>query len=122
VRVNFLSFGFKYGAPIDCDLLVDLRFLPNPYFVNELRDKTGEDREVSDFVLKLPDAQKFLKSYGELLNFLLPLYVHEGKSYLNIGIGCTGGRHRSVSIANALKDRITHPDCLVSVKHRDLSR
>ena len=119
LRVNFQSFGFKYGAPTDCDLLIDVRFLPNPYFVDELRPKTGLDSEVSEYVLKTNEAQEFLQKYSELLQFLLPHYAHEGKAYLNIGIGCTGGKHRSVTIAHELA-RLTEPQSyLVSVSDRD---
>jgi UPF0042 nucleotide-binding protein len=119
LRVNFLSFGFKYGIPIDCDLVVDVRFLPNPHFIDELREKTGLDAAVSDYVLQSTHAQEFLKHYCALIEFLLPRYAYEGKSYLNIGIGCTGGKHRSVALACALAQRISSPQCLISVKHRD---
>ncbi len=120
MRVNFLSFGFKYGLPIDCDLVVDVRFLPNPHFVDSLREKSGLEDEVRDYVLNTPPAQEFTKRYSELLSFLLPQYAYEGKSYLNIGIGCTGGKHRSVAIAEALKNLVDPDLYLVSVKHRDL--
>jgi UPF0042 nucleotide-binding protein len=119
LRVNFLSFGFKYGIPIDCDLLIDVRFLPNPHFVEELRDKTGLDAAVAEFVFRSEHAHTFLSHYSELLEFLLPQYRYEGKSYLNIGVGCTGGKHRSVALACALAEKIKSSDCLVSVKHRD---
>lgn len=122
VRVNFVSFGFKYGIPIDCDLLVDMRFLPNPHFVDELRDKTGIDPSVVEYVLKSEKTQEFLKRYSELLSFLLPQYVHEGKAYLNIGVGCTGGQHRSVVVAEELRKRIPPGAYLVSVKHRDIGK
>lgn len=124
VRVNFLSFGFKYGIPLDCDLLVDVRFLPNPHFVKGLREKTGKDAEVSDFVLKFEEAQKFIEKYGEMLRFLIPKYVAEGKAYLNIGVGCTGGQHRSVAIAEELHKSISDStsDCFLSVRHRDVER
>ncbi|RMG43664.1 MAG: RNase adapter RapZ [Candidatus Dadabacteria bacterium] len=122
VRVNFLSFGFKYGAPLDCDLIVDVRFLPNPYFIEGLRDLTGKDRKVADYVLGFDDARSFIKRYTELLEFLLPRYIYEGKSYLNIGVGCTGGKHRSVTIAEELAKAVTHDQCVFSVKHRDIDR
>jgi RNase adapter protein RapZ len=121
-RINFVSFGFKYGIPPDCDLVIDVRFLPNPYFVKGLRDKTGLDTEVKQYVLSSEQAAEFLDRYADLLEFLLPLYVFEGKSYLNIGIGCTGGRHRSVTIAQELYQRINHEDYLVSVQHRDVEK
>ncbi len=122
VRINFLSFGFKYGLPIDCDIVADVRFLPNPYFVAELRDHTGKDQAVSDFVMNQPEAEEFIRRYLDLLKFLVPKYIHEGKAYINIGIGCTGGKHRSVVIADKLAGLIAHPDCLVSVQHRDVGR
>ena len=122
VRVNFLSFGFKYGIPLDCDLVVDVRFLPNPHFVPGLREKTGVERDVSDFVLKQPAAEEFLKRFLDLLSFLIPSYAREGKVYVNIGIGCTGGKHRSVTIAGELARRTPGETFLISVKHRDLGR
>jgi UPF0042 nucleotide-binding protein len=122
IRVNFMSFGFKFGLPADCDLVADVRFLPNPYFVNELRSKTGHDQSVADFVVKSDEASGFIKRYVDLINFLIPLYAFEGKSYLNIGIGCTGGRHRSVAIAEELSKVVLSDNCLISVKHRDLEK
>lgn len=122
LRVNFVSFGFKYGAPRDCDLIVDIRFLPNPYFVEKLRDKAGTDQEVSNFVLDTEDAKEFIEKYSSLLFFLLPKYKLEGKSYLSIGIGCTGGKHRSVAIAEKLAQIVGDSQYSVSVKHRDITR
>ncbi|MBX7144539.1 MAG: RNase adapter RapZ [Oligoflexia bacterium] len=122
MRINFLSFGFKFGIPIDCDLVVDVRFLPNPHFVESLRDKTGLDPNVANYVLNNEQATEFVKRYSELLTFLLPRYQFEGKSYLNIGIGCTGGKHRSVAIATALASKVVAPGSLISVKHRDAER
>lgn len=122
IRVNFLSFGFKYGAPRDCDLLIDVRFLQNPYFVEHLRPKIGLESDVADFVLQTPEAQEFLQRYSELLHFLIPRYAFEGKAYLNVGVGCTGGRHRSVAIAEALGKRMGLPDIFVSVTHRDVEK
>lgn len=118
-RINFLSFGFKYGLPADCDIVMDARFLPNPYFIEHLRDKDGTDAEVSDFVLSSDDCKEFLSKYIELLRFSLPLYINAGKQYLNIGIGCTGGKHRSVAIAEALSKKFNASSFLVSAKHRD---
>ncbi len=120
IRVNFLSFGFKRGIPLDCDLIVDVRFLRNPHFVEELREKDGRDPLVRGYVFESPDAQEFVQRYADLLRFLLPKYQFEGKAYLNIGIGCTGGKHRSVAIAEALSGTIDPSNYLVSVKHRDL--
>lgn len=121
-RVNFLSFGFKHGIPPDCDLIADVRFLPNPYFAPGLKERTGLDREVRDYVFASPDAGDFVRRYAELLEFLLPKYIFEGKSYLNIGLGCTGGRHRSVAIAEELHRRFAGKELLVSVKHRDIEK
>lgn len=120
MRVNFLSFGFKHGVPLDCDLIADVRFLRNPHFVEELRQQDGRDPAVRDYVFGTQEASEFVSRYSELLNFLLPKYQTEGKAYLNIGIGCTGGRHRSVAIAEALKASIDPSQYLVSVKHRDI--
>jgi RNase adapter protein RapZ len=122
MRVNFLSFGFKYGIPADCDLVIDVRFLPNPYFIKGLRSQSGLDPEAQSYVLSNPDASKFIEYYIQLLQFLLPKYIFEGKSYLNIGVGCTGGRHRSVAIAEALCARIDKTQHLTSVKHRDIDK
>ena len=120
LRVNFLSFGFKHGIPLDCDLIVDVRFLRNPHFIESLRERDGREIEVKDYVFASPDAGEFVSRYAELLGFLLPKYQFEGKAYLNVGIGCTGGKHRSVAIAEALSAKVSGADYLVSVKHRDL--
>ena len=118
--VTVLSFGFKHGVPVDIDMLFDVRFLPNPHFVPDLRDRTGREKDVADYVFQSPAAQEFLDHTLPLLRFLLPHYVAEGKTYLTIGIGCTGGRHRSVAIAEAIGrglGKIEHAK--VRVKHRD---
>ena len=120
MRINFLSFGFKHGIPLDCDLIIDVRFLRNPHFVEELRHQDGRDPAVRDYVFETPDAGEFVKRYTELLTFLLPKYQGEGKAYLNIGIGCTGGKHRSVAIAEALAKQADAAAYLVSIKHRDV--
>lgn len=119
LRVNFLSFGFKKGAPIDCDLIADVRFLRNPYFVEALREQTGKDAPVRDYVFESSDASDFVKQYASLLQFLLPRYQFEGKAYLNVGIGCTGGQHRSVAIAEELAKTFQDSDYLISIRHRD---
>lgn len=118
--INFVSFGFKRGTPIDCDLIVDVRFLKNPHFIEALRDQDGRDEAVRDYVFSSPDAAEFVRCYSDLLSFLLPKYQFEGKAYLNIGVGCTGGKHRSVAIAEALSKTIDTTRYLVSVKHRDI--
>jgi UPF0042 nucleotide-binding protein len=120
MRVNFLSFGFKHGVPLDCDLVVDVRFLRNPHFVEDLRQQDGRDPAVRDYVFGTPEAEEFVTRYTNLLSFLLPRYQSEGKAYLNVGVGCTGGKHRSVAIAEALAKRADTEHYLVSVKHRDI--
>lgn len=126
MRVNFLSFGFKHGVPIDCDFVVDVRFLPNPFFVEALKPKTGLDAEVAEFVFDSGAAQAFADRYLELMKFLLPQFVQAGKSYVNIGVGCTGGRHRSVAIsewmAGALAAALERAQFVVGVKHRDVEK
>lgn len=122
LRLNFLSFGFKYGIPADCDLVIDARFLPNPFFVETLKDKDGLNPDVSKYVLENPACSEFMKRYTDLLQFMLPQYVNGGKAYLNVGIGCTGGKHRSVAIAEELAKRFKNPAYYVSAKHRDRER
>jgi UPF0042 nucleotide-binding protein len=121
-RVHVQSFGYKFGTPSDCDLIVDVRFLPNPHFQPELRPKCGLDVEVAQFVLEQPDTQVFLKQYGDLLGFLIPRYQHEGKAYLAIGVGCTGGRHRSVTLACAIAELLQKLGITVRLQHRDVER
>jgi UPF0042 nucleotide-binding protein len=120
--VTVLSFGFKHGIPVDSDLLFDVRFLPNPHFVPGLRQHTGRDKAVVRFMNRSEATGEFLDRTTHLLEFLIPQYVSEGKSYLTIGIGCTGGRHRSVAIAEELKKRLGKLDSVrVRVKHRDIT-
>lgn len=119
--VRLLSFGFKYGVPVDADLVFDLRFLPNPHFVDALRPKTGMDAEVSDYVMNAPETQKLLGHLRSLLDYVLPHYAREGKAYLTIALGCTGGRHRSVAMAEELGHQLgDHHEVVVS--HRDAQR
>jgi UPF0042 nucleotide-binding protein len=121
--VTILSFGFKHGIPVDSDLLFDVRFLPNPHFVPELRPNTGRDASVVRYINKSKTTHEFLTHTLNLLKFLVPQYVHEGKTYLTIGIGCTGGRHRSVAIAEALKKGLSGMQGVrVRVKHRDIAQ
>ncbi len=122
LRVAVTSFGFKHGVPRVIDLLFDVRFLPNPYWVPELRPLTGHDEAVRRYVLDPPDAGAFLERAEGLLEFLLPRYEAEGKSYLTIGVGCTGGRHRSVAIAEELGRWLGERDVEAAVRHRDLER
>jgi UPF0042 nucleotide-binding protein len=122
MRVVVESFGFKYGLPRNLDLVLDTRFIPNPYWEEELRPQTGRDPEVRDFVLSQPDAKEFLDRVTSLLEFLIPRYTAEGKAYLTIGVGCTGGRHRSVAITEALARRLDEVNVDAAVRHRDIDR
>lgn len=120
---RFISFGFKYGAPVDADLLFDVRLLDNPYFVPSLRPLSGTDPAVRSFILENPEAQELLRHTEALLGFALPRYEREGKSYLTVAVGCTGGRHRSVVVANALAERLRDKTGLpILVLHRDVGR
>ena len=120
--VTVLSFGFKHGIPVDSDLLFDVRFLPNPHFIPKLRAHTGRDREVRAFLDRSPATHEFLEHTLNLLRFLIPQYVAEGKTYLTIGIGCTGGRHRSVMIAEAIKKGLAGlKGVQTRVRHRDIA-
>lgn len=121
--VTVLSFGFKYGIPADADLVFDVRFLPNPYYIEDLRPKTGETKEVQDFVMQGDTGTRFLEKLGSLLDFLIPNYVLEGKNQLVIAIGCTGGKHRSVTIAGAVYEHLKCQQELgVKLEHRDIER
>ena len=120
--IQVLSFGFKYGLPPEADILIDVRFLLNPYFVPELKPLDGEAPAIQEFVLKSPEASAFMAKYTELLDFLIPLYEREGKTRLSMAVGCTGGRHRSVVIARALHDRITAVRGGVELIHRDINQ
>jgi RNase adapter protein RapZ len=120
LAINVISFGFKYGTPPEVDLVMDVRFLSNPYFVPELKALDGENPEIQDFVLKDPETGLFLDAYLKLLDRLIPLYEKEGKAYLTIAIGCTGGRHRSVVIAAKVYDHIQRSQPAVRLIHRDI--
>jgi UPF0042 nucleotide-binding protein len=120
--ITVLSFGFKYGLPVECDLVFDLRFLPNPYFIEELRPKTGLQAEVQQFVLGLPEAARFLALFQQMAEFILPMYEREGKSYLTIGIGCTGGKHRSVVMSETIAERLRARGWQTNIRHRDVPR
>jgi RNase adapter protein RapZ len=120
--VTVESFGYKYGVPVDADLMFDMRFLANPFFVEDLRLKTGKEADVAAYVLQRPEAETFLTQIEGLLHTTLPLYVREGKSYLTVAIGCTGGRHRSVAVAEELGRRITGWGYTVHLRHRDVHR
>jgi UPF0042 nucleotide-binding protein len=122
MSVTLLSFGFKYGLPLDADLVLDVRFLPNPHFVSKLRERTGRERPVVKFLEQFDDTHEFLTRATDLLQFLIPRYAREGKSYLTVAIGCTGGRHRSVAIAEALVKALrSNKSVRLRVKHRDVA-
>jgi UPF0042 nucleotide-binding protein len=120
LNVNLLSFGYKYGLPHEADLVMDVRFLPNPYYVEELKPLDGREQPVVDYVCEDGTAEVFLKRFKDLLAMLLPRYLREGKSQLTIAIGCTGGRHRSVVVSEWLSRHLEAPGCRVSLRHRDV--
>ena len=121
--VTVVSFGFKYGIPTDADLVFDVRFLPNPYYVEALRPKTGNDREIQEFVMGFKEAGQFLEKLEDMVKFLIPNYITEGKTQLVIGIGCTGGKHRSVTLANALYQQLRQEEAYgVKIEHRDIGK
>lgn len=123
IFINILSFGFKYGIPMDSDLVFDVRFLPNPYYVEELRPKTGNDKVVNDYVMNSPVSKEFEEKLVDMIKFLIPNYVAEGKNQLVISIGCTGGKHRSVTIANMLYNELKkNDDYGIKLTHRDIER
>lgn len=119
--INILSFGFKYGTPHDASLIMDVRFLANPYFVPELKALNGKSPDIKNYVLNNDEARRFLKKYLDLLDYLIPLYEKEGKSYLTIAVGCTGGRHRSVSITEVIFEHIKKPGRQIIITHRDIN-
>ena len=121
--ITVLSFGFKYGIPADSDLVFDVRFLPNPYYVEGLRAKTGNDKEIHDYVFQFGEAHEFVEKIEDLLNFLIPNYITEGKNQLVISIGCTGGKHRSVALANELYRRLSGSrEYGLKIEHRDIGK
>lgn len=121
--VTVMSFGFKYGIPSDADLVFDVRFLPNPYYVAELRPKTGNDIEIQQFVLAYDEAHEFLDKLEDMVKFLIPNYIKEGKNQLVIAVGCTGGKHRSVTLANQLYHRLSGDDTIgLKIEHRDITK
>ena len=122
MTVSVVSFGFKYGLPMDADLVFDVRFLPNPYYIPELKYKTGLDQEVRDFVFSYQQTKDFVAKVEDLLAFCLPSYVDEGKTNLVIAVGCTGGKHRSVAVARALGEFTSKRGYATTVGHRDLGR
>lgn len=122
LNVSVLSFGYRYGLPPQADLVVDVRFLPNPYFVPGMRERTGREADVAAYVLERDEAKGFLDRVTDMVQFLLPKYRKEGKSYLTVAVGCTGGKHRSVAFARALTERLQGPDASVRVWDRDIEK
>lgn len=122
MTVNVTSFGFKYGLPMEADLVMDVRFMPNPYYIETLRPKTGLDRDVYEYVFKFQQTKDFMKRLEDLLAFVLPLYAEEGKTSLTLAVGCTGGHHRSVAVTHALTEFIHQQGYPVTENHRDLAR
>jgi UPF0042 nucleotide-binding protein len=126
LTVTLLSFGYSFGVPYEADLLFDVRFLPNPYFVEELKRLKGDDPKVAEYVLQWEESKEFLKRTQEFIRFLLPFYLRERRTHLTIGVGCTGGRHRSIVMVNRLveilRDEMTREGVLLSVRHRDAEK
>lgn len=122
MKTNIMSFGFKYGIPPDADLVIDMRFLTNPFFVTSLKNQDGESHDVKNFVLSLNETKIFLDKYLDLLEYLFPLYQKEGKAYLTIAVGCTGGRHRSVAIARKIFEHFNSIGIKAGIIHRDIDR
>lgn len=122
LAISIISFGFKYGVPLDADMVFDVRFLPNPHYVNSLKDLTGEKEEVRKYIMKWPVSRMFYDKFLNFIEFLLPEYTREGKSHLSIAIGCTGGQHRSVTTAIKLRDYLEERDYQVFMEHRDIDK
>ncbi len=122
MKLNLVSFGFKYGIPSHADLVIDVRFLNNPYFIPELKPLDGDSQAVKDFVLSAPETRTFLEKYTSLLDYLIPLYKKENKAYLTIAVGCTGGRHRSVAIARSIFEHLNQKGLSPGIVNRDIDR
>ncbi|OGP31465.1 MAG: RNase adaptor protein RapZ [Deltaproteobacteria bacterium GWC2_42_11] len=122
ITVHIISFSYRYGIPSDADLIMDVRFLPNPYFVDEFKGLNGTDERVRRFILEKAETKGFIDRFLKLMDYLLPLYWKEGKAYLTIAIGCTGGKHRSVAIVDFLYDIIENEKCIVKKRHRDIEK
>ena len=120
--ITVCSFGFKYGIPVDSDLVFDVRFLPNPFYIQELKEQTGNDSAVFDYVMGFEESNIFLDKLTDMLEFLIPEYIKEGKNQLIISIGCTGGKHRSVTLANALHERLSQKNHNILLKHNDIEK
>ncbi len=122
LSISITSFGFKYGIPLDADMVFDVRFLPNPHYVNSLREHTGEEKIVQDYIMKWPIARQFYDRFFDFIEFLLPEYNKEGKSHLAIAVGCTGGKHRAVTTAIKLRDFLNNNNYRTNLKHRDINK
>ena len=120
MQIQVMSFGFKYGLPMECDIVMDVRFLPNPYYVPELNEKTGLDPEVQQYIMSFKETREFAEKYADLIQYLIPKYIKEGKSYLTIAMGCTGGKHRSVFMAHQLAAHLNKLKLSASEFHRDI--
>jgi UPF0042 nucleotide-binding protein len=120
LMITIVSFGFKYGIPVDSDLVFDVRFLPNPYYIPELKKFSGKDEPVNKYVMNFSETKKFIAKLDDMLNFLIPNYLKEGKRQLIVSIGCTGGRHRSVVIANSIYNKLKDSGYEVNIDHRDI--
>jgi len=118
--ISIISFGFKHGILLDADLIFDVRFLPNPFYIEELKEHTGKEKEVKDYIFMFPETQEFINKLMDMLEFLIPYYIKEGKTQLVIGIGCTGGMHRSVTIAEALYELLESKGHRVTIEHREI--
>lgn len=122
MQVSIVSFGFKNGILLDADYVFDVRFIPNPYYIKDLKEKTGKDLAVKDYVFSFEDSKAFMDKVEDLIKFIVPRYIKEGRLQLTVGIGCTGGRHRSVALSEELKNRLKAEDIKIVVDHRDLNR
>ena len=122
LEINVMAFGFKYGMPLDADLVFDVRCFPNPFYIDELKHKTGNDKDVQDYVMSFKTAEEFMEKLQDMMSFMIPLYIEEGKVSLSIAIGCTGGKHRSVTMTNRLADYLRTLDYSVNVTYRDIGR
>ena len=120
--VNVMAFGYKYGMPMDADLVFDVRCFPNPFYIDELKYKTGNDKEVQDYVMQFPESQRFMEKLNDMMDFMIPLYEEEGKISITIAIGCTGGKHRSVTMTNKLGEHLKDEGYKVNVSYRDMGR
>ena len=122
LKITVMAFGFKYGLPKEADLVFDVRCLPNPFYIDELKHRTGNDKAVQDYVMNSADSVEFMNKINDMIDFLIPLYISEGKLSLTIAIGCTGGRHRSVTLTNKLEEHLRQEDYSVHVIYRDINR